>query len=101
MSNESEIASLELCNLVSGGMSLADARKFLAEKNVVPIEEGKQEEVKLSAADKKELIKQEIIALGYEPPADSSSVAKFQETLDAAKEAIEAEKTEAETQNLL
>jgi hypothetical protein len=90
-----EDANLELCNLVSGGMSLADARKFLSEKNVVPIEDGKQEEVKLSAAEKKELLKQEIIAIGYEPPADGASVAKFQETLDAAKEAIEAEKANA------
>lgn len=83
-----ENASLELCNLVSGGMSLKEARQHLVKKANEETVGMEKKETKLSAADKKQLLKAEIEALGYEAPEENSSVAKFEETLAAAKEEI-------------
>jgi hypothetical protein len=98
---ENTEADLQLCNLVSQGMSLSEARKHLVKQLSEVSEEGEKTETKLSASDRKEILKSEIIALGGEPPADNSSVAKFQETLDGLKEKLDEKPEGEDTKDLL
>lgn len=83
---ETEQADLVLCNLVAKGKTVAEAKAIIAEKQKAteaPAEEEKAPP-KPSAAEQKETIAAEIVALGGTPP-ESGSVAKFQEALDALK----------------
>jgi len=95
-----EQAPLEICNLTSQGMSLAEARKFLAKKSEQKESTSGETEVKLSTKEKKQLIADEIEALGYEPPTENESLAKFKEVLDYAKEQSE-EGGDTETEGML
>ena len=91
----SEQASLELCNLVSQGMSLKEARMFLLKKEQDEESNSEKTEVKLSLAERKQIIADEIEKLGYESPPANASFAKFEEALAYAKEQADGEsKTE-------
>ena len=87
----SEQASLALCNLVSQGMSLKEARMFLLKQEETEESNSEQTEVKLSLPERKQIIADEIEALGYESPAPNASLAKFEEALAYAKEQSEGE----------
>ena len=88
-----EEQTLAICNLVSRGETLENAKKKILESskpeetnqdnNVVPFE-------KLSAKEKKEILSKEIEALGGKPPANNASVAVFQQTLEALQDQNEA-----------
>ena len=71
-------------------MGLKEAREYLVKK-ANEVSEEPTKDKKLSATDKKKALKEEIEALGYEAPEENSSVAKFEETLAAAKEEIDLE----------
>lgn len=92
----SEQASLELCNLVSQGMSLKEARMFLLKQEETEESNSAETEVKLSLSERKQIIADEIEALGYEAPAPNVSLAKFEEALAYAKEQSESESKTAE-----
>lgn len=90
-----EQASLALCNLVSQGISLKEARMFLLKQEQAEETNSAETEVKLSVAERKQIIADEIEALGYESPTPNASLAKFEEALAYAKEQSESEsKTE-------
>jgi hypothetical protein len=95
----SEQAKLLICNLVSRGMSLADARAKVAGEvaEVEAKKEATEPEApkKLTTAEKKAGIALAIEALGGQVPSAKSSLAKFTEALTAAKTAV-ADKEQAE-----
>lgn len=85
----SEQASLQICNLVSRGKSLPEARKMVAEAQKKASATTEPEKKKESAKDKKIRLAEEIEALGGETPAANASVAQFEQALTAAKAAKE------------
>ena len=76
--------NLAICNLVSRGVSMADAKKQILTKKVQPVSKG-GEKPKVSASDKKDAMTLELEALGAEVPANGASVAVFAEALTRAK----------------
>lgn len=85
---------LQICNLVSDGKTVAEARKQVLEaSNVISIGDTPEgEKPKLSAQDKKDAMTKEIEALGGEVPDPGASVAKFTEALTKAQADAEAKK---------
>jgi len=90
-----QTADLRLCNLVSQGKTLKEAKAIVAEADKKREGRKKQKSQeggsKPTTKEKKELLKAEIEALGVEAPAMNESVAKFEEALTAAKAAKETE----------
>jgi len=82
------MADLHYLNLRANGLSDKAAKARIAEEGKAsPKEETKPKEP--STADKKAALALEIEALGGEVPTDRSSLAKFEEALEAAKKSKE------------
>lgn len=75
---------LQLCNMTSQGISLAEAKRRILE-SAKPAISAASEAGKPSARDRKAALTAEIESLGGEVPPVSASVAKFEEALTAAK----------------
>ena len=91
------------------GQMLANTRCTLAEaKSKILGDLEKQEEPEkeegekpLSAKEKKALLKEEILKLGGEPPANSASVAVFAQALAVLKDKVAEAEAEAEAEELM
>lgn len=86
-------------------MTLKEAHAFLLkqEQAQAQAQDGNPEEteVKLSVPERKKLIAAEIEKLGYESPAPSVSLAKFEEVLAYAKEQSGSEGEQSDTAEML
>lgn len=82
---------LPVLNLCAKGKSQAEALEIYnkGKKSPATNEQGEEKPMKLSAAQKKEALIPEFEALGIEPPAENDSLAKWEQSLAAAKEAAE------------
>ncbi len=79
---------LRICNLVSQGKSLKEAKAFVESfdnKNKSVSEAKAPKEAKETTAEKKERLVAEIEAAGGDVPAGKPSVAKLEEALAVAK----------------
>ncbi len=80
---------LTICNMVQKGMRLKDARAKVAKENTPAKGESPEAPKRKTAAERKEALAAEIVALGGTPPVKEASIAQFNEALTAAKTAAE------------
>lgn len=105
MKTLTEGQELAICNLVSNGVSVAEAKKRILTPSKTVVEPGDDDGKlkKLSANEKKAALVPEFEALGAETPAEGESFAKWEQALTAAKEAAktEPEAAEGETADMM
>ena len=80
---------LLLCNLTSTGVSMKDAVERVVSARSSGESKVDGEKTKLSTKERKEILADEIDALGGEVPPMNASIAKFEEALTTAKAAVE------------
>ena len=86
--NLTQEETLQLCNLTSCGMKLADAKKRVLRGRKEITSPGAASKAP-TAAERKVALALEIEELGHDAPAKGESLAKFEEALAAAQEAAE------------
>ena len=92
MKNITPEQELAICNLVSNGLSVTEAKKRVLTPTKLTVVDGGEDDgksKKLSAADKKAIIAEKLTALGVDCPPEGDSLAKWETALTAAEEATE------------